>query len=260
MGERPHTADFGRGESNSIGGDPAAGGRPREAEARWRMHRFSAIEFLVVLSLWIISSSFVMRLSGGDMIEAGIASLVLVSAVAAVGGRRRTLVVAIVLAAPVLACKWLNHLHPELMPRPVYTSGLIVFMAFIIGHHLRFVLRARAVNLEVLCAGISIYLMLGVLWACAFLLVWEVDSEAFAFTVASDPQHTIAGFRSLYFSLGTLSGCAFGDVVPVSNAARILALMETTIGMFYVAILIARLVSLYSTEQASTANHDSAPP
>ena len=54
------------------------------------------------------------------------------------------------------------------------------------------------------------------------------------------------GFNGFYFSFITLSTVGYGDITPVSKVARMLAAMEAMTGLFYVAILIARLVSLYS--------------
>jgi uncharacterized membrane protein len=61
------------------------------------------------------------------------------------------------------------------------------------------------------------------------------------------------GFEALYFSFGALTNY-YGDIIPVSNAARMLALTEGIIGMFYVAVLIARLVSLYASRPTAEAN------
>jgi Ion channel len=58
------------------------------------------------------------------------------------------------------------------------------------------------------------------------------------------------GFQALYFSFITLSTIGYGDIVPVSKLARMLAIVEAVTGMFYVTLLIARLVSLYSSNQA----------
>jgi ion channel len=55
------------------------------------------------------------------------------------------------------------------------------------------------------------------------------------------------GFNAFYFSFVTLSTAGYGDIVPVSRMARMLAVMESVTGLFYVAILIARLVTMYSS-------------
>jgi hypothetical protein len=49
----------------------------------------------------------------------------------------------------------------------------------------------------------------------------------------------------LYFSFGTLTTSGFGDIVPVSRAARAAAMVEGIVGQLFMAILIARLVGVY---------------
>ena len=55
-------------------------------------------------------------------------------------------------------------------------------------------------------------------------------------------------FNALYFSFTTLSTVGYGDIIPLSGVARMLAMVEAVFGMFYVTLLIARLVSLYSSK------------
>jgi hypothetical protein len=43
-----------------------------------------------------------------------------------------------------------------------------------------------------------------------------------------------------------LSTVGYGDITPVSKVARMLAALEAMTGLLYVAVLIARLVALYS--------------
>jgi hypothetical protein len=111
------------------------------------------------------------------------------------------------------------------------------------------VLRAPSVNVEVLCASISAYLMLGLLWTVAYWLVDELTPGAFAFN-ASEARQSIHGFNAFYFSFITLSTVGYGDITPVSKVARMLAAMEAMTGLLYVAVLIARLVALYSSPKS----------
>ena len=48
----------------------------------------------------------------------------------------------------------------------------------------------------------------------------------------------------LYFSLTTLTTTGYGDIIAVDPLARSLANLESVIGVFYVAITVARLVTL----------------
>jgi len=204
--------------------------------------------FLGALILFIITMPLVRHLPSGDVIESLFLTAVLLSAVMAVGGRRRTLVAATCLVTPAVAAKWVDHLRPELVPQPLIMITALAFIAFVIAHHLHFVLRAPRVNSEVLCAGIATYLMLAMFWAFAFLLASALNPASFLFSGNGPTNKAMDGFEAIYFSLGALSGVTFGDITPVTDAVRMLATLEAVVGTFYLAILIARLVSLYSTE------------
>lgn len=53
-------------------------------------------------------------------------------------------------------------------------------------------------------------------------------------------------FDALYFSFVTLTCLGCNDIVPVSRVARMLMMVEATTGVLYLAVMIARLVALYS--------------
>src|SRR5262245_26173629 len=108
---------------------------------------------------------------------------------------------------------------------------------------LRFILRAPRVTVQVLEAGISTYLVFGLLWALAYLMVDGLNPKAFTFSVAGDSMAQSA----IYYSFVTLTTMGYGDITPVSRVARMLAMLESTTGVMYMSILIARLVGLYST-------------
>ena len=50
----------------------------------------------------------------------------------------------------------------------------------------------------------------------------------------------------MYFSFVTLATLGYGDIVPRSDIARGLAIVEGVARQLFLAVLIARLVSLYS--------------
>jgi len=119
-----------------------------------------------------------------------------------------------------------------------------------IGHLLHFILCAPVVNVEVLCASIAAYLMLGLMWTMAYWLVDQLTpGGAFAFNTNTGKQ-SMKGFNAFYFSFITLSTVGYGDITPVSRIARWLAAMEAMTGLLYMTVLIARLVSLYSTAKS----------
>ena len=214
------------------------------------LRRFSMVQLLIALAILFFSVPFVEELKGGDLIVSALLSVVLLSAVLAVANRRRNLAVGLLLAVPALVGRWINHLHPHLVPAPVFLFAGIGLVAFVVFNLLQFVLRASLVDVEVLCASISAYLMLGLIWTMAYWLVYYLTPEAFAFN-ATGTKQTMEGFNAFYFSCITLSTVGYGDITPVSKVARMLAATEAMTGLLYVAVLIARLVGLYSAPKPS---------
>jgi Ion channel len=194
---------------------------------------------------------FVEEVKGGDIIVSILLSLVLISAVIAVANRGLTLIVALLLMIPAIAGRWINHFRPDLVPPAVFLISGLVLVAFVVVNLLRFVLRAPSVNTEVLCASISAYLMLGLIWTMAYWLVDQLTpGGAFSFNTNAGKQ-SMNGFNAFYFSFITLSTVGYGDITPLSRIARWLAALEAMTGLLYVTVLIARLVSLYSSPKSN---------
>ena len=218
---------------------------------RLKFRRFSTVQLLIALALFFIWAPFVEEIEGGELIVSGLFSLVLLAGIVAVADRKRVLVIAIVLAIPAIAGRWINHFRPDLAPPAVFLTAGLVLIAFVVANLLRFVLRAPSVNVEVLCASISAYLMLGLMWTMAYWLVDQLTpGGAFSFNTNTGTR-SMNGFTGFYFSFITLSTVGYGDITPVSRIARWLAAMEAMTGLLYVAVLIARLVSLYSTPKSN---------
>jgi hypothetical protein len=212
---------------------------------------FSVRHFLVALVLLLAVTPFVEELSWGKLLEAILLSLVLLTAVPAVGGRRRSLIFAVLLVVPALLCTWLHHAQPQLVPRSVAIVPAICFAIFVVLHLLGFIMRAERVNSEVLCAAVATYLMLGLVWAMAYEFLWVVAPESFIVNPTDTGERSINGFEALYFSFGTLAPISDNDIVPRSNFARLLVMIEAIVGMLFMGMLIARLVGIYSNEEAA---------
>src|SRR5437773_1965328 len=214
------------------------------------LRRLSMVQLLIALGLLFFLAPFVEEIQGGALIVSGLLSLVLLSAVLTVASRHHTLVIALLLAIPAVVGRWINHFQPHLIPPAIFLVAGIGLVAFVVVNLLRFVLRTPSVDGEVLCASISAYLMLGLIWTMAYWLVEALTPGAFAFNTATGTKETMEGFNAFYFSFITLSTVGYGDITPVSKVARMLAAMEAMTGLFYVAVLIARLVSLYSSPKS----------
>jgi len=228
--------------------EPARAARPK-GFLHLGAFRYSAVELLAVLALLFLSAPFIEDLPKGNLLEAVLMTGVMVSAVLAVGGRRRTLLVALLFFLPAFATRWLHHFSPSVVTSLLYPIAALAFFIFVIAHLIVFVLRAPVVNANVLCAGLSGYLLLGLLWVPAYVMVGQLNPGAFKFSPGPDAGAAMNGFNAFYFSFVTLCTVGYGDVTPVSKGARMLAVLEAVAGLFYVAVFISRLVAVYSASK-----------
>lgn len=107
-------------------------------------------------------------------------------------------------------------------------------------------MRAERVTAETLVGAVSGYLLLGIAFAFLFETVATVHPGALnvaAAGAAGDPAFP----DIFYFSFVTLTTIGYGDLSPASDGARLLAILEGVTGQFYIAAVVARLVSLFVT-------------
>ena len=159
--------------------------------------RHSVAWFLGALVLMFVTAPFIEELPNGNLIEAALLTVVLGTAVLAVGGRRRTLLLASVLVAPVVVARWLHHFGLRDGTYSFHIAAFLVFIAFVVFHFLRFILRSPRVNSEVLCAAVATYLLLGLLWAAAYASGGAADSWLFLW--CRGRQSALARIRRVVF-------------------------------------------------------------
>jgi hypothetical protein len=91
--------------------------------------------------------------------------------------------------------------------------------------------------------AVVLYLSLATIFASAFGLIWELSPGAFVNLLARAGGPEEVGTMP-YFNLTTLTTTGYGDVVAVDPFARSLGNLEAVVGQFYLAITVARLVTL----------------
>jgi hypothetical protein len=216
--------------------------------SRFGLRRYSAVELLVTLILFFAIAPFVDEMRGGDLIATGLLIAVMVAAVCAVRRERWAIITAVVLLVLGGTAKALSDFFPGTVPLPVALAFGLMLIGFVFANLLGFILRAARVNAEVLCAGISAYLMLGLFWMLAYMMTSRLSPRAFAFSTGPSTDSSLSGFDACYFSFITLCTVGYGDIVPVSRLARTLAMLESVVGTLFITVLIARLVAMYAPQ------------
>ena len=126
---------------------------------------------------------------------------------------------------------------------------LAAFFALTVVGLFSYLTSARYVIRTHLYTAVSVYLLLGMTW---FALYCAIDS---AFPGSFEYTNKIVANRQselLYFSLITLTTIGYGDILPLNGEARMLAALEGVIGVLYVAITVAYLVSAFKHEERSS--------
>jgi Ion channel len=109
---------------------------------------------------------------------------------------------------------------------------------------LTFVFRRGAVTLDGIFAAVAAYLLIAFAFADSylFLQIWVPESFRLPESIATTTNQSLAG-SMLYFSFVTIATLGYGDILPHSETARMLAVIEAVVGQFYVAVIVALLVS-----------------
>jgi len=105
----------------------------------------------------------------------------------------------------------------------------------------RHAFRSGDVDGERIYSALDAYLLAGLVFGVGYWVLGQLDPAAF-----NEAELSLA--RATYFSFVTIATLGYGDVVPRSELAQSLAIVEAVGGQMYLAVLVARLVSLYSRQ------------
>jgi Ion channel len=104
----------------------------------------------------------------------------------------------------------------------------------------QYMLRDTRATIDELFAAAAAYMLLALAWSMTYWSIEFLNPGAFIVTNPMLPERRI-WFEFLYLSMTTLTTTGYGDIVPVSSAARSAVLLEQFVGVLYVALVISRL-------------------
>jgi Ion channel len=204
----------------------------------WADGRGLSIFLAALVAMIIVPALVPVGLPGRLLVDA-LLSLMLVSGAATVADRPRIVLVVSVIAVAALLVRWASWLFPAAglaVWREISTLATLVALCFVT---LALVLRRGPITTRRIEGAIAVYLLLGFTWAQAYELVSLWHPGAFAIAVEGRDSNPWT-----YYSFVTLTTMGYGDIMPVHPLARALAVLEALTGQLYLAILLARLVSL----------------
>lgn len=114
---------------------------------------------------------------------------------------------------------------------------------------LRYVFRRRALTVDGIFATIAVYLLVALVFAQVYLLLIEWTPGSFNLPPERLAQPHLVQSAMMYYSMITLATVGYGDILPLSETARTIATLEATVGQFYVAVIVAVFVGMYSSQR-----------
>jgi hypothetical protein len=158
---------------------------------------------------------------------------------------------ALALAGVALAVNIAAFLAPHLryaVPGRLLEATFLFFVCGAILHH---IVREERVTVDTILGGISVYLLIGIFFFQVYSALELYAPGSFLAGGQPIPAPGSAEFEGgyivdfIYYSYVTLTTLGFGDIIPISPAARMAAALEAIIGQLYLTILIGVLVGVH---------------
>lgn len=217
---------------------------------RWLDLRFKVL--FVILTLTVTAAPVLpVRPIFAEVVRA-LVTVTLLAGLFTLSQQRRLFTVGIVLSVTAVVLHWI--------PIPNWRVwGLLIgalFLFLVANTILRTVLRQPRVTADAIYGAVSVYLLLGLIFAFGFSFLYAMDPSALA--MVSEPPRGLDSVHQLstfvYYSFVTLTTLGYGDVTPISALARSVALLEAVLGQLYLVVLIARLVGLQIAHELASVN------
>ncbi len=146
---------------------------------------------------------------------------------------------------------WYLHVNETLVYMAAYVAmaDLVLLTLLILSQ----TLREGPTTSHRIRGAVAAYLLLGLIWSWVYYAIALHRPGAFTGLEALSQRESEALYTHFqYFSFTVLTTVGFGDIVPVDPIARMAANLEGVTGQLFLAILIARLVSLQVQSKQKT--------
>jgi hypothetical protein len=197
--------------------------------------------------LSVISPLFSSSVYARPAIDLGI-TVVFLTAIYVISRSRKHFIIGMILMTPTLILIWGVKFYRAEALEFISMIGSVFFFCYIAWLILADIFRVKMVTLDIIAAGISVYLFFGNIFGFIYAIIGRVDPNAFTIpaTTASYLGDNLGDVSSaMYFSFVTLTTLGYGDITPINDFARSLAFLEAAMGQIYLTVLIASLVGVH---------------
>jgi hypothetical protein len=160
----------------------------------------------------------------------------------------------IALAVPFCIFNWLGIFYHSLPLMAASYAFFCLFLLMAIIFLTYDLFDERTINNNLMFGALMIYLLAGILWSKLFWLsgllfpgsfhgVAKLEIDAVSLEAALSNV-----FEMLYYSFTVITTLGIGDIQPVHHLVKALTLLEAIFGQLFVAVAIARMVSVWKPQ------------
>jgi len=139
-------------------------------------------------------------------------------------------------------------------------SFYLLFLVGCIAAILIYVFKSPRVTLDTIFAAVVAYFFISIIFSTFYSILYSFNPGTFNLTLGNTPDglHLLTT-EMVYFSLSTIVGVGFGDILPLLPFPRMVAVVEAVLGHFYMAVFIGWLVGMFISEALRPGPEPTAP-
>jgi hypothetical protein len=212
-------------------------------ETPWFRGRFLFLTLALLLT--ILLNPVIEYLVGTD-VQNVLLTLLLVAGLRAIALHPWLFRLLTALVLPVIALIWISDRYDSTLLTWLSSAVTQLLLAVVLVQVFIDVLRSRHVTVDVIFGSVAVYLLFGVVMAIAYQFGNSISPGSIIESVPAESTMGGPQFKEfVYFSFVTLTSVGYGDLTPISQFARSLAMFEGVVGQLYLTILVARLVGIH---------------
>lgn len=209
---------------------------------------------LVAILLVILVSPHLQPGLGFDLLLSLGFGFILIAAVFAISGNRVYLWVCWILLAAAASGNVLLLISPGPLFAMVRVIPSAMFFLLVSMAFLRHILEAEEINVDRILGAVCVYLLLGIGWTVVFSTLELLHPGSFRIPgeipiLVAERQEMLFGVF-IYYSFVTMSTLGYGDIAPITPAARTFSILEAIMGQMYLAVIVATLVGIHIGQRA----------
>lgn len=204
--------------------------------------RYKMFNFMVSIVLLLILSAVLEGVKYGYYVINIASNIVFLLGVYATGRNKKTIILLLILGMPWVFSDWIFTSSSQ----SIFAS--ILYFFFITTILLNHILKAKDITQDTLYGAVCVYLLLGLLWVTIYGCLEYFYPGAVFISDSLGNSGNISTNELIYYSYTTLTTLGYGDITSMTPLGRILSVLEALAGQLFIAVMIARLVSIYTAK------------